>query len=174
MDFTLEEATQILERTPTTLRLLVEGLSAGWTSNNEGPDTWSPRDVVAHLIHGEEDDWIPRARNILQHGEAVPFKPFDRFAFAERYKGKSPAELLDTFEDLRRQNLEALAAMSLGPEQLKLYGTHPAFGRVTMAQLLATWAVHDLSHIVQITRVMAKQYDRAVGPWKAYLSVLSK
>jgi hypothetical protein len=174
MDFEVDQAVEILERTPATLRTLLSGLSDAWTSGNEGPDTWSPIDVVKHLIHGEEVDWIPRAQIILQHGESFTFEPFDPLAFEGRASssGKGLAELLDIFEELRARNLAALEAMDLSENQLSLYGTHPEFGRVTLGQLIATWATHDLAHIVQIARAMAKQYGVAVGPWKKYLSVL--
>ena len=172
MEFELERTKQILKRTPSALNALLTGLDDEWLVNNEGPDTWSPVDVVGHLIHGEEADWIPRAKIILEHGESLAFEPFDRFAFQRRSAGKSVAALVDIFATLRARNLELLNAMELNSEQLKLCGTHPEFGRVTLAQLLATWAAHDLAHIVQISRAMAKQYDAAVGPWRKYLSVL--
>ncbi len=175
MEFELEQAKDILRRTPATLEALLRGLPAEWLGSNEGPDTWSPLDVLGHLIHGDEEDWIPRARIILQHGEASTFEPFDRFAYLEREstKGKGLADLLTTFETLRAKNLAALDEMDLdNDDRLALLGTHPEFGRVTLGQLIATWATHDLAHIVQIARVLARQYDAAVGPWKEYLSVL--
>ena len=175
MEFELEQAKDILRRTPATLEALLRGLPAEWLGSNEGPDTWSPLDVLGHLIHGDEEDWIPRARIILQHGEASIFEPFDRFAYLEREstKGKGLADLLATFETLRAKNLAALDEMDLdNDDRLALLGTHPEFGRVTLGQLIATWATHDLAHIVQIARVLARQYDAAVGPWKEYLSVL--
>lgn len=175
MEFELEQAKDILRRTPATLDALLRGLPAEWVNGTEGPDTWSPLDVLGHLVHGEEEDWIPRAQIILQHGESSAFEPFDRFAYLERdsTKGKDLADLLTTFEALRAKNLEALDDMDLeNGDRLTLHGTHPEFGRVTLGQLIATWATHDLAHIVQIARVLAKQYDSAVGPWKAYLSVL--
>ena len=174
MEFELERAREILERTPGTLKTLLHGLSEDWVANNEGPETWSPIEVVAHLIHGEEVDWIPRARIILEHGESLPFEPFDPQAFRGRdsVKGKGLPELLSTFEELRAKNIATLASMDLSGDQLALHGAHPEFGHVTMAQLIATWATHDLAHIVQIARAMAKQNDKAVGPWKTYLSVL--
>lgn len=172
MKFEQEHAREILERTPATLEALLLGLPDEWVSSNEGPDTWSPIDVLGHLIHGEEADWIPRARIILQYGESFAFEPFDRFTFQERNNRKPLSKLLETFEVLRQRNLVTLDQMDLSLDQLNLCGTHPEFGRVTMGQLIATWAVHDLAHIVQIARVMAKQYGTAVGPWKEYLSVL--
>ena len=172
MDFELEHAINILGRTPATLNALLRGAPAEWTMSNEGPDTWSPYDILGHLIHGEETDWIPRARIILKHGEANAFEPFDRFAQFEKSKGKSPVELLDEFESLREGNLAALRRMNLTPDQLALRGTHPELGRVTLSELLSTWVVHDLSHIAQAARVMCKQYSGAVGPWRQYLPIL--
>jgi uncharacterized damage-inducible protein DinB len=172
MEFNLDNAKSILIKTPATLRCLLSGLADDWVLQNEGPDTWSPFDVVGHLIHGEETDWIPRARIILEHGEQKAFEPFDRFAMFEKSEGKSLGELLDEFQRLRENNLEELEKMSLTPELLAKRGKHPELGVVTLSQLLATWAVHDLNHIGQIVRVMAKQYGEAVGPWKAYLSIL--
>ena len=174
MEFELEQAKRILERTPATLRALLADLPDGWVVGNEGPDTWSPIEVLKHLVHGEEVDWIPRAQIILQHGESFTFEPFDPQAFESREsnRGKGFAELLNTFESLRTRNLEVLDEMGLTKSQLELRGTHPEFGQVTLGQLIATWATHDLSHIVQISRTMVKQYESAVGPWKKYLSVL--
>jgi hypothetical protein len=172
MQFQLDQAVEILERTPQTLRALLEGLSEPWLTGHEGPDTFSPYDVVGHLIDGEEEDWIPRLQIILEHGESKPFEPFDRFAFKERTKGKTVGELLQTFETLRRENLTALSRLNLQPEQYELKGTHPEFGFVTIGQLIATWAAHDLGHIGQIARVLAKQYKTTVGPWQKYLSIL--
>jgi hypothetical protein len=174
MDFQLQRTVEILERTPKTLRSLLEGLSDPWLRNNEGPDTFSPFDVIGHLIHGEETDWVPRAKIILEHGESQPFTPFDRFAFREKSKGKTCLELLETFETLRRKNLDYLEGLDLRPDQLDLTGTHPELGRVTLRQLLATWTVHDLGHLGQIVRVMAKQYGGEVGPWKEFLSILTR
>ncbi len=174
MEFELERTVEVLERTPKTLRSLLEGLPDAWTRGNEGPETFSPFDVLGHLIHGEETDWIPRARIILEHGPSRPFTPFDRFAFREVSKGKSPADLLDTFETLRAKNIASLKALDLGAEQLDLVGTHPELGSVTLRQLLATWTVHDLAHLGQIARVMAKQYGTEVGPWKEFLPVLTR
>lgn len=173
MQPSLPEVVEILERTPTVLETMLGGLSADWVNASEGPGTFSPRDVVAHLIYGEEADWIPRARIILTEGEARPFTPFDRFG-GDRYKGMSLPDLLARFRELRRESLESLRALQLTPAQLDLTGMHPdpSLGRVTLGQLLASWAVHDLGHIRQIVRVMAKRYSTAVGPWKAYLTIL--
>ena len=174
MEFELDEALEILARTPAALSSLLRDLPEAWTLPNEGPETWSVLDVVGHLIHAEETDWIPRARIILEHGESGTFEPFDRFAMFEKFKGQSLGELLDRFGSLRAQSLEVLASMSLTPELLRKRGTHPELGAVTLSQLLSTWVVHDLGHIGQIVRVMAKQYGEAVGVWKAYLPVLSR
>ena len=172
MRFDLDDATAVLARTPAVMRGLVSGLPAPWIESNEGAGTWSPYDVIGHLIHGERTDWIPRARIILEHGPARPFDPFVRDAmFATR---REPLEtLLDTFETLRAQNLEMLRGWRLTPADLAKPGTHPALGAVTLGQLLATWTVHDLDHITQVARVMAKQYTTEVGPWIQYLSVLT-
>ncbi|HKJ03268.1 MAG TPA: DinB family protein [Longimicrobiales bacterium] len=174
MDFTLSHATIILQRTPAVLRTLLADLPGEWTSADEGPDTWSPFDVVGHLIDGEEADWMGRARVILAQGTDRRFEPFDRFRHLEANKGKTLGELLDRFAELRAANLEALEALELGRDQLRLTGEHPAFGTVTLEQLLATWVAHDLGHIAQIARVMAKQYRDALGPWEAYLPVLHR
>jgi len=174
MEFQLEHAKQILSRTPATLNSLLGRLPDEWVTPNEGPDSWSPFDVLGHLIHGEETDWIPRARMILEHGEGRPFEPFDRFAMFEKSKGKSLAELLAAFERLRAESLKELDEMKLTPEALRKRGRHPELGAVTLGQLLSTWVVHDLGHLAQIVRVMAKQYGEAVGPWRAYLPVLGE
>lgn len=172
MHFSLHHAIEILSRTPATLNSLLADLSGPCIKNNEGPETWSPYDVVGHLIHGERTDWMPRLQIILEFGESRPFDPFDRFAQFEASKGKSLSELLETFAALRRQNLATLKQLNLTEEHFKLKGTHPDFGPVTLGQLLATWVVHDLDHISQIARVMAKLYRDEVGPWVSYLSIL--
>ena len=172
MEFQLEQATNILRRTPDTLNSLLRGVPAEWTIGNEGGDTWSPYDILGHLIHGEETDWLARAKIILRLGESRAFEPFDRFAQFEKSRGKPADELLDKFEALRTRNLAALRQMNITPDQLELRGTHPELGSVRLRELLATWAVHDLSHIAQATRVMCKQYSEAVGPWKQYLPIL--
>jgi len=174
MEFKLDHAINILSRTPNVLRSMLDGLPSEWISMNEGETTWSPYDVVGHLIHGERTDWIPRARIILQEGESRAFEPFDRFAQFDENQGKSPEELLRTFEVLRRENIDALRSMSLRPEDLSRKGKHPELGQVTLGELLATWVAHDQDHLVQIARTMAKQYREAVGPWQAYLSVMQK
>ncbi|HEX8887732.1 MAG TPA: DinB family protein [Pyrinomonadaceae bacterium] len=174
MEFQLDRAQEILKRTPATLKALLDGLSDEWVTSNEGAATWSPFDVVGHLIHGEETDWIPRARMILEYGESRAFEPFDRFAMFEKSKGKTLGELLDRFERLRRESLRELDEMNLTPEMLSKQGLHPELGTVTLGQLLSTWVVHDLGHLGQIVRVMAKQYVDAVGVWQAYLPILSR
>ena len=141
---------------------------------DRGGESWSPLDVLGHLIHGERADWIPRAKTILEHGESRPFNPFDRFAQFEEAKGKDLEELLDEFETLRRDNLEALAGLDLEFEDFNRTGTHPDLGTVTLRQLLSTWAVHDLGHIAQVARVLAKQYADEVGPWRAHVPVLDR
>lgn len=172
MHFQLNQAIEILERTPRVLRALLEGLSEPWLTGNEGPATFNAYDVLGHLIDGEEEDWIPRLRILLEHGPSKPFEPFDRFQFKEKTKGKSVGELLQTFDELRRENLAALDHLNLEPAQYELKGTHPEFGPVTVGQLIATWAAHDLGHIGQIARALAKQYKTTVGPWEKYLSIL--
>lgn len=174
MSFDLPETLDILERTPTVVGALLRGISGSWHAVNEGPDTWSAFDVVGHLIHGEETDWIPRARIILEHGESRPFERFDRFAQFNRSEGWSLDDLLDRFSELRRGNLEIVRSWRLTEAQLALPGRHPELGPVSLQQLLATWAVHDLNHIAQIARVMAKRYTEDVGPWRVYLSVLNR
>ncbi len=172
MRFQLDEAIQHLRRTPTLLREMLTDLPDNWTRSNYGEGTFSPFDVVGHLIHGERTDWIPRARIILEHGEQRPFEPFDRYAMFEADKGRTMLELLDTFAMLRAENLIALQGMKLTAAELALTGTHPALGRVTMEQLLATWVVHDLNHLAQIAKALAFQYTDAVGPWREYLTIL--
>ena len=174
MEFQLEHATEILRRTPAALNSLLRHLPEEWTLSTEGPESWSAFDVVGHLIHAEEADWIPRAKIILEHGESGTFEPFDRFAMFEKSRGKSLGDLLDTFERLRGESLKELEGMNLTPEMLGRRGMHPELGAVTLGQLLSTWVVHDLGHIGQIVRVLAKQYGEAVGAWQAYLPVLRR
>jgi hypothetical protein len=174
MEPNLPELMAVLGRTPAVLRTLVAGLPEPMLLANEGGDTFSPRDVLGHLIHGETTDWMVRVRLILEHGESQPFAAFDRFAFREWVGGRSTTALLDEFEEARRSNLAALRELALTEGQLARRGTHPAFGPVTLGQLLATWATHDLDHLGQITRVLAKRYAEAVGPWKAYLGILNR
>lgn len=174
MDLSLADAVAVLERTPASLRALLDGLPEAWLLANEGPDTFSPRDVIGHLIHGEEADWVPRMRIILEHGEAVPFTPFDRFAFRTASVGQATSALLERFAGLRRESLRAMASLNLDAAALKRTGTHPALGRVTLGQLLASWVVHDLGHVKQVARTMAGQYREAVGPWREYLTILDR
>jgi uncharacterized damage-inducible protein DinB len=169
--FDLSDAVAVLERTPATLTMLLEGLPDIWMQATEGDGTWSPYDVIGHLIHGERTDWIPRARHILA-GKTDLFEPFDRTAQFRESGGKSLNELLATFADLRREGLTALKEMNLRSEDLQRPGLHPELGPVTLGELLATWVVHDLDHIGQIARTMAKVYKGATGPWSAYLSIL--
>jgi hypothetical protein len=175
--FNLGDATAILTRTPATLDALLRGLPDAWVCANEGrtkesKESWSPFDIVGHLITGERTDWMVRARIILEQGEARPFDPFGRFAHEQESQGKSLEQLLDEFARLRKQNLAALQELNLQPQDLARRGMHPELGMVTLSELLATWAVHDLTHLHQLSRVMAHQYQDAVGPWKLYLGVL--
>lgn len=173
MVFQLDQATDILRRTPPALEQLLAGLDDSLARNNEGTDTFSPFDVVGHLIDGEETDWIPRARIILGRGTNPRFEPYDRFRHLSRNRGRSLPSLLEEFQSLRTANLELLRSWNLGPEELALPGEHPALGPVTLRELLAAWVVHDLGHIAQIVRVVAKQYLLEVGPWVPYLPVLT-
>ncbi len=168
----LDECLSILTRTPSTLNALLRDLPDAWTTVTEGAGTWSPYVVIGHLIHGEKADWMPRLSIILEHGPSRPFDPFDREAQLRDSAGKSLSVLLDEFGILRRDNLDRLHGLNLQPAQLELTGTHPALGPVTVRQLLATWTAHDLGHILQISRVMAKRFKQEVGPWAAYLSVM--
>ena len=174
MHFQLSNAVPVLERTPATLDAMLRDLPADWTDADEGPETWSPWVVLGHLVHGERTDWMPRATMILAQQPGSTFEPYDRFAQFHESAGRTMAELLDQFAALRRANLDTLRALHLTEAQLELTGTHPAFGTVTLRQLLATWVAHDLGHIAQVSRVMAKQYRDAVGPWRQYLPVLDR
>jgi hypothetical protein len=177
-DFKLAEAIAVLTRTPAALNTLLRGLPNIWVrgnegkQGNEGKDTWNAFDIVGHLICGERTDWMPRVRIILENGEARPFDPFDRFAQWKESQEKSLEERLDDFARLRQENLGALRALDLQPKDLTRRGRHPALGAVSLSELLATWVVHDLTHLHQLSRVMAHQYRDAVGPWSAYLGVL--
>ena len=168
----LDERIAILARTPGVLDAQLRDLPAVWTTATEGEGTWSPYDVVGHLIHGEKGDWIARTETILQHGPARPFDTFDREAQFRDSAGKSLNDLLDQFRSLRKANIERLLAYDLQPAQLELVGAHPALGTVTLAQLLSTWTAHDLAHLLQINRVMARRYRHEVGPWAQFLSVM--
>ena len=174
MEFDPRSGFMILERTPATLRAMLSGLGPEWIDENEGLDTWSPFDIVGHLVHGEHTDWIARADIILAQGESRRFLPFDRTAMFRESQGKNLGQLLDEFESIRKSNLEIARKWSLTEEQLDLTGEHPKFGSVTLRQLLSTWVAHDLSHIAQIARVMAKQYRDAVGPWREYLPIMDR
>lgn len=172
MQFDLDDAINALTRTPNVLRAMLQGLPSEWITGNEGENTWSPYDVLGHLIHGERTDWIVRAKTILKEGEKKAFKSFDRFAQFSESQGKSLEELLDIFESLRQENIQTLEAMKLNQQDLIKTGIHPELGKVQLKELLATWVAHDLDHIVQISRTMAKQYQEEVGPWCKYLSVM--
>lgn len=174
MNFTVEKSIEILEQTPEVLETMLRSISADWTENNEGGETWSVFDVLGHLVHGEKTDWIARMEIILSDQPEKKFAPFDRFAQFEESKGKTLHQLLDEFKSLRKKNLDVLRSKKLTIENLELKGVHPAFGEVTLAELLATWTVHDLDHIAQISRVMAKQYKEDVGPWAEYLGILNR
>lgn len=171
---TVADTLCILERTPAALRALLGGLPPQWTHPNEGAETFSAFDNVGHLVHGERADWMPRARIILAQSTPRRFEPYDRFAHVHESAGKSMPTLLDEFESARRENVQELRSWTLTDDVLALTGEHPAFGEVSLRQLLATWAVHDLGHLAQIARVMAKQYRDAVGPWRAYLPILDR
>lgn len=170
--FSVASGSEILRRTPGVLNAMLRGLDDDWAHSNYGEGTFSPFDVVGHLIQGERHDWIPRARIILTHGVARAFDPFDRYAMHEATEGKHLSDLLDEFAELRAGSLAALSKMKLSEHELALRGAHPALGRVTLGELLATWVAHDLNHIGQIAKCLAFQYERAVGPWRAYLSIL--
>lgn len=171
--FRFDEGLPVLQRTPAALRALLQDLPATWISATEGAGTWSPFDVVGHLIHGERTDWVPRVEHILRYSDAVPFPVFDREAMFAVSQGRSLAELLDTFDTVRSESLTRLNGLGIADADLGRRGRHPEFGVVTLGQHLATWVAHDLDHIAQIVRVMARQYAEAVGPWRAYLSILA-
>jgi hypothetical protein len=172
MQFEIDQATEVLGQTPGVLDALLRGKSAGWLNARKRPEAFSPLDVIGHLMHAEMTDWIPRVRMILEHGDSRVFEPFDRFAFQPLIAGKTVEELLDEFAGLRQQSLQTLSELGVGEEQLGLPGLHPELGRVTLGNLLATWVIHDFGHIAQIVKTMAGEYREAVGPWRAYLSIL--
>ena len=174
MNFQLSNGIAVLERTPATFRALLANLPEPWTMSNEGPDTFSAFDNIGHLIHGERADWIARARIILAQGTDRRFEPYDRFAQIRESEGKTLAQLLDEFAQLRAENLVTLRSWKIGDRELGLEGEHPSLGTVTLRQLLATWVAHDLGHVAQTARVMATQYRDAVGPWRQYLPVLNR
>jgi len=172
MDFRLDEAIPVLRRTPAVLGAWLADLPEPWVRATEGPGTWSPYDVIGHLVHGERTDWMPRVEMILEHGESMTFTPFDREAMFAASKGRTLDELLDLFADLRADNVARLEMLGLTPTDLERGGRHPEFGPVTLRQLLATWVAHDLGHLAQVARVMGRRYREDVGPWRAYLSML--
>ena len=172
MNFSFDDALPVLRSTPSVLRAWLQDLPDSWIRANEGAETWSPYDIVGHLIHGERTDWMDRLELILAHGESRPFTPFDRFAQFQASRGKSLAQLLDTFAELRAANLARLESLHLGQQDFARRGRHPELGPVTLGQLLATWVGHDLNHLGQIARVMGRQYTEAVGPWVEYLPLL--
>lgn len=172
MEFDLNRALEVLEKTPSVMEAMLQGLSEQWTYKNEGEQTWSPFDVIGHLIHGEKTDWIPRMEIILAQQTGSEFEPFDRFAQFKNSEGKNLQQLLEEFKSLRKRNLEIVRAKNVTERHLQLKGKHPALGEVTLAQLLATWVAHDLNHVAQVARVMAKQYRNEVGPWFEYLGIL--
>lgn len=174
MEFKLERSIEILERTPIVIEELLKGISREWTMSNEGENTFSPYDVLGHLIHGEKTDWIPRMKLILSDETDKTFQPYDRFAQFEESNGKSLTQLLDEFKKRRQENLAVLRSKNITEMDLNKTGTHPSFGEVSLRQLLSTWTVHDLNHISQICRAMSKQYKENVGPWIDYLSILKK
>jgi len=174
MQFTLHKSIEILHQTPLTLYALLSNLSNEWILQNEGENTWSPFDIIGHLIYGEKTDWMVRIKIILNNTSNTPFKPFDRFAQFKESKNKSIEELLQEFKTLRTENIKQLKALHLNKDHLKMKGYHPEFGEVTLEELLSTWVVHDLGHLAQISRVMAFQYKENVGPWQAYLPIVSK
>lgn len=174
MDFDLEKGILVLERTPSVLQGMLAGLPSEWVDATEGPETWSPYVVLGHLVHGERTDWIPRARIIIEQGPERRFAPFDRFAQLRESQGRTLLELLDEFARLRSESLSTLAGWQLDERQLGLEGEHPVFGPVALRQLLATWVAHDLGHVAQVARVMAKQYREAVGPWREYLPIMDR
>ncbi len=171
--FDVESAIAILERTPATVRALASGLGDEWTTANEGPETFSVFDIVGHLVDGEETDWIPRALIVLERGEEGTFEPYDRFRHYRRNNGRSLESLIEEFETLRARNLGVVRAWGLDDSKLALRSNHPALGSVTLSQLLAAWVVHDLGHVAQMSRVMAKQYRDEIGPWVDYLPVVT-
>lgn len=173
MKYSLENSIEILERTPAVLKTLLSNLNDSWIMNNEGPETFSPYDVIGHLIHGEKTDWVARTKIIIEFGLSKPFEPYDRFAQFDESKGKTLAQLLDEFERIRKENLIWFKGLNLSETDLDKKGMHPKLGEVTLRNLLSTWVVHDLTHIAQITRVMAKQYNEEMGPWPEFFRILS-
>ena len=173
MKYSFDKSYEILERTPAVLKTLLSNLDDDWIMSNEGTDTFSPYDVIGHLIHGERTDWVTRSKIILEFGLSKPFTPWDRFAQYEVSKGKTLTQLLDEFAEVRKENLQWLKSAGLSENDLEKKGMHPVLGEVTLRNLLATWLVHDLTHIAQITRVMAKQYREEMGPWPEFFRILN-
>jgi hypothetical protein len=173
MQFHVDEGVEVLAQTPSVLSSLLQGKSAAWLNARKTPESFSPLDVVGHLMHAEMTDWIPRVRMILEHRDSLAFEPFDRFAFQGLIAGKTVDDLLNEFAQLRRQSLQTLRELGVGEAQLALPGKHPELGAVTLGNLLATWVIHDFGHIAQIVKTMANEYREAVGPWRAYLSILN-
>jgi len=173
MNFDLNQAISVLEKTPLVFNKLLGSLSQEWTHKNEGQDTWSPYDVMGHLVHGEKTDWMPRLEIILSDSENKTFEPYDRFAQIEMSKGKSVGDLLDEFEVLRKRNLRNLKSKFLTSRDMSKEGIHPELGTITLKNMLSAWVVHDLGHIAQISRVMAKQYKDEIGPWTQYLTIVN-
>ena len=172
MQYDVSKAIEILERTPKVLSTLLSGISEEWTENNEGENTWSPYDVIGHLVHGEEVDWLVRTKIILEFEGAKTFEPFDRFAQFEKSKGKSIDQLLGEFTQLRKANLQAFKSLNISESDLDKKGSHPGLGTITLRNMLSSWVAHDLGHIAQISRVMAKQYSSEIGPWHEYLAIM--
>ena len=173
MKFNLQQAIRILEKTPMVIRTMLSNLDSTWTRTNEGGDSWSPYDVVGHLVHGEKTDWMPRLEIMMQDGPIQAFKPYDRFAQVEMSKGKSLEELLDAFELLRKENLKTLRSKNISESDLMRKAIHPSLGEITLSQMLSAWTVHDQGHIAQIARVLAKNYTDEVGPWTNFLTILN-
>lgn len=173
LKYDLDKSYEILDRSPAVLRSILSGLSDDWTMNNEGPETFSPFDVMGHLIHGERTDWPDRIKMVLEYGTTKPFTPYDRFAMYEASKGRSLPDLMDEFETRRRENMLWFRSLKLTENDLDKKGIHPSFGEVTLRQLLSTWVIHDLTHIAQVTRVMAKQYKEEMGPWIAFFRIMN-
>ncbi len=174
MEFKLDQSIEILKTTPFVIESYLSSLSKGWINNNEGEGTWSPYDILGHLIFGEKSDWMTRIKIILSDSDNKLFQPFDRFAQLKEDQNKPIEAMIQEFKDLRKKNIEKLTSLNNQEKNLSRVGIHPEFGEVTLQQLLATWTVHDLGHIAQISRVMAKQYSKEVGPWMEYLSILKK
>ena len=172
MNYNIDQAVSILERTPAVFRTLLEDLDDDWTMGNEGPDTFSPYDILGHLIHGEKTDWRPRVMIVMEHGTSRSFDPYDRFAQYEESRGKTVEQLLEEFEKLRRENIAWLKSLSIKEADLDKKGMHPSLGEVTLRNLLATWVIHDLTHIAQAGRVMAKQYKEEMGPWIEFFRIM--